>query len=70
MIAKLPGKKNENFMGGHLELTCLFQAAEIERLHQYLNEYREKSLSSERSHSDRQYYEVMIRELTEKLNVS
>lgn len=34
MIAKLPGDKK--FMGPHLELVCLLQAAEIERLCQYL----------------------------------
>ena len=28
MIAKVPGDK-KNFMGEHLELVCLFQAAEI-----------------------------------------
>ena len=31
MIAKMPGDR-QNFMGNHLELVCLFQAAEIERL--------------------------------------
>jgi hypothetical protein len=30
MIAKFPGKKN--FMGDHIELVCLLQAAEIERI--------------------------------------
>lgn len=36
MIANLPGKTN-NFMGDNLELVCLLQAAEIERLNQYLS---------------------------------
>lgn len=40
MIAKLPGRKN--FMGDHLELVCLLQAAEIERLCEYLDEYKLK----------------------------
>jgi hypothetical protein len=31
MIARLPGDKKQ-FMGSKLELICLFQAAEIERL--------------------------------------
>jgi hypothetical protein len=31
MIAKLPGDKKK-FMGDHLEIVCLLQAAEIERL--------------------------------------
>lgn len=41
MIAKLPGD-DRNFMGGHLDLVCLFQAAEIERLCEYLDEYKLK----------------------------
>ena len=35
MIAKIPGDRH-NFMGEHIELVCLMQAAEIERLHEYL----------------------------------
>lgn len=35
MIAKLPGDR-QNFMADHLELVCLMQAAEIERLCEYL----------------------------------
>jgi hypothetical protein len=31
LIAKLPGDR-KMFMGDHLEMVCLFQAAEIERL--------------------------------------
>jgi len=31
MIAQLPGDM-QNFMGGHIEIICLMQAAEIERL--------------------------------------
>lgn len=40
MIAKLPGNKVN--MGQHLELVCLLQAAEIERLCEYLEEYKLK----------------------------
>lgn len=40
MIAKLPGQRN--FMGSHLELICLLQAAEIERLSICLEEHRLK----------------------------
>ena len=40
MIAKLPGE--QKFMGPHLEMVCLLQAAEIERLCQFLEEYRMK----------------------------
>ena len=36
MIAKLPGQRKA--MGPHLELVCLLQAAEIERLCQCLEE--------------------------------
>ena len=39
MIAKLPGVKNR-FMGDNLEMICLFQAAEIERLIDNLDDYR------------------------------
>ena len=39
MIAKLPGGKTR-FMGENLELVCLFQAAEIERLIDNLDDYR------------------------------
>ena len=39
MIAKLPGSKAQ-FMGDKLEILCLFQAAEIERLIDSLDEYR------------------------------
>lgn len=40
MIAKLPGTRK--FMGPHLEIVCLLQAAEIERLCAYLEEYQMK----------------------------
>ena len=40
MIAKLPGQRAP--MGPHLELVCLLQAAEIERLCEYLEEYKLK----------------------------
>jgi hypothetical protein len=42
MIAKLPGQRVN--MGDHLELVCLLQAAEIERLCEYLEEYKLKYL--------------------------
>lgn len=38
LIARVPGDKRI-FMGDHLELVCLFQAAEIERLHDSLRQY-------------------------------
>ena len=41
MIAKLPGDK-KLFMGDHLEMVCLFQAAEIERLIENLDVYKLK----------------------------
>jgi len=39
MIARLPGDR-KTFMGNKLELVCLLQAAEIERLSLNLAEYR------------------------------
>lgn len=41
MIAKLPGDK-KMFMGDNLEIVVLFQAAEIERLIENLDEYKLK----------------------------
>jgi hypothetical protein len=41
LIAKLPGDRHI-FMGDCLEMVCLFQAAEIERLIENLDEYRLK----------------------------
>jgi hypothetical protein len=41
MIAKMPGDK-KIFMGSHLELICLLQTAEIERLSEFLYNYRLK----------------------------
>lgn len=41
MIARLPGEKR-NFMGDNLEIVCLFQAAEIERLIDNLDDFRLK----------------------------
>lgn len=41
MIAKFPGDK-KIFMGDHLEMVCLFQAAEIERLCEFLDDYKLK----------------------------
>jgi hypothetical protein len=40
MIARLPGQRAP--MGENLELVCLLQAAEIERLCEYLEEYKLK----------------------------
>jgi hypothetical protein len=40
MIARLPGE--QKFMGPHLEMVCLLQAAEIERLCQFLEEFKMK----------------------------
>jgi len=39
MIARLPGE-NKTFMGEHLEIVCLLQAAEIERLIDNLDDYK------------------------------
>jgi hypothetical protein len=41
LIAKLPGDRRV-YMGDNLEVVCLFQAAEIERLIENLDEYRLK----------------------------
>jgi len=40
MIAKLPGGKK--FMGDNLEIVCLLQAAELERLNDFLESYKIK----------------------------
>jgi hypothetical protein len=50
-------------MGDNLELVCLFQAAEIERLAQYLDEMTLEMRSLERIELDRHSYEVQIKEL-------
>lgn len=39
MIARLPGE-NKTFMGEHMEIVCLLQAAEIERLIDNLDDYK------------------------------
>jgi hypothetical protein len=57
-------------MGGNLEVVCLMQAAEIERLNIYLSEFKLKYKELERRELDRHYYEVLIKELTEKANES
>lgn len=41
MIARLP-EHTQNFMGGNLEIVCLMQAAEVERLNIYLSEFKLK----------------------------
>lgn len=40
MIARLPGQNQ--FMGENIELVVLFQAAEIERLNESLEDYKIK----------------------------
>lgn len=39
MIAKFPND-HHNFMGDNLEIICLFQSAEIERLTEFLDDYK------------------------------
>lgn len=65
MIAKLP-EHSQNAMSGHLEIVCMMQAAEIERLAEYLDEFRIKFKEVSRKELDRHSYEVLIKELTEK----
>jgi hypothetical protein len=67
MIARLPDH-SQNFMGGHLEVVCLMQAAEIERLTEFLSEFKLKYKELERRELDRHSYEILIKELTEKAN--
>ena len=64
LIARLPGDKKP-FMGDNIELVCLFQAAEIERLIEYLDEYKLKYRELERQELDRHSFEVQIKELSE-----
>lgn len=66
MIAKLPGDKRL-FMGDNLEMVCLFQAAEIERLIDNLDEYKLKYKEVERKELDRHSYEVQIKELAQQV---
>lgn len=47
MIARLPDHPSKP-MGQHLELVCLLQAAEIERLSDYLTEIKSKYKEMER----------------------
>jgi hypothetical protein len=68
MIARLP-EHPPRFMGDNLELVCLFQAAEIERLAQYLDQMTIEMRSLERIELDRHSYEVQIKELAEKLQL-
>jgi hypothetical protein len=44
-------------MGANLEVVCLMQAAEIERLNIYLSELQLKYKELERKELDRHYYE-------------
>lgn len=64
LIARVPGD-TRIFMGDHLELVCLFQAAEIERLHDSLREYAVRFKELERVELDRHSYETQIKELME-----
>ena len=65
MIAKLQGENK--FMGDHIELVVLFQAAEIERLTKSLEEYRVRFAEVEEKELDRHSYEVQIKELAQQL---
>lgn len=63
-------------MGDHLDLVCLFQAAEIERLCEFLEDYKLKYhlpqcrfREIERNNLDRHSYEIQIKELTEEINI-
>ena len=67
MIARLPDH-SANFMGHNLEIVCLMQAAEIERLSEYLDEFKIKYREVSRKDLDRHSYEILIKELTEKNN--
>ena len=62
MIAKLPNHPSKR-MGPYLELVCLLQAAEIERLADFLAEIRARYRELERRELDRHSYEVQIKEL-------
>lgn len=65
MIARLPGEKR-NFMGDNLEIVCLFQAAEIERLIDNLDDFRLKYKEVEKKDLDRHSFEIQIKELAMK----
>lgn len=54
-------------MGSNIELVCLLQAAEIERLCEFLEDYKLRFREIERSSLDRHSYEVQIKELTQRL---
>jgi hypothetical protein len=65
MIAKLPDHPNKP-MNEYLEMVCLLQGAEIERLSDYLTELQCKYREVDRRELDRHSYEVQIKELAEK----
>jgi DNA repair exonuclease SbcCD nuclease subunit len=65
MIARLPDHPTTP-MGSHLELVCLLQAAEIERLTDFLTENKAKYREVERRELDRHSYEIQIKELAER----
>ena len=54
-------------MGENLELVCLLQAAEIERLIESLEEYKLKYKEVEKKELDRHSYEVQIKELANQV---
>lgn len=53
-------------MNEYLEMVCLLQGAEIERLSDYLTELQCKYREVDRRELDRHSYEVQIKELAEK----
>ncbi len=67
MIARLPGQ-TKDFMGENLEIVCLFQAAEIERLIDSLQDFKLKYKEVEKKDLDRHSYEIQIKELSEKIS--
>lgn len=66
MIVNLPGKEGQS-LKDKPEVVCMLQAAEIERLNQFLQEYQIRYRELERKELDRHSYEIQIKELTEKL---
>lgn len=48
LIARMPGDR-KIFMGEHVDMVCLLQAVEIERLMEYLNDYKLKFKEIERN---------------------
>lgn len=74
MIARLPGAKSR-FMGDNIEMVCLFQAAEIERLIDSLDDYRlrycivwSRYKEIEKKDLDRHSFEIQIKELAMRVD--